>query len=83
MKDTITQPMGVTAAAEYLGFSKTYLYKLVHLGKISYFKRTGGNKLFFRHDDLESFAFQGRRAADFELREKAEQLLANKKGCAL
>ena len=72
--EVIQKPMNVTAAAEFCGLSKTYLYKLVHLGKIPYYKPAGG-KIYFRQDELEKFIFRGRRSADYELAERAEGLL--------
>jgi len=68
------KPMRVTEAAAFLGFSKAYLYKLVHLGKISCYKPEGG-KVFFKQEDLERFIFRGRRAANYELADRAEGLL--------
>jgi len=83
MNDTISRkPMNVSTAAEFLGFSKNYIYKLVHLGKIPCYKPEGG-KVFFKQEELENFIFRNRVSADYELKDKAEQLLANKKGCAL
>ena len=68
----------VDRAATYLSFTKTYLYKLVYMKRIAYFKPTGG-KLYFRKEDLDAFIFRGRRAADYELVDQAEDLL-NKTG---
>lgn len=83
MSDTISQkPLGVTEASDYWGLSKTYLYKLIHEKKIPCFKPNGG-KVFFKQEDLDNYIFRNRVSADYELKEKAEQLLANKKGCAL
>lgn len=83
MNEIISQkPMNVTKTAEFLGFSKNYIYKLVYLGKIPYYKPEGG-KIFFKQEELEDFIFRNRVSADYELKEKGEQLIANKKGCAL
>ena len=83
MKTHVEQkPLSVTEASEYCGLSKTYLYKLIHLGKISHYKPMGG-KVFFRKNELDDFIFRNRVSADYELKEQAEQLLANKKGCVL
>ena len=68
------KPMGVTEAAEFLGFSKTYLYKLIHLGLIACYKPQGG-RVFFKQEDLQAFIFRGRRAADYELSEKADNCM--------
>jgi len=68
------KPLSVTDAVAYTGLSKTYLYKLIYLKKIPYYKPTGG-KVFFKQEELDTFIFRGRVSADYELREQAEQLL--------
>lgn len=55
----------VKAAAEFLGLSQFYLYKLKCQGKISCYKPNGG-RVYFRQEDLENFIFRGRQAADYE-----------------
>ena len=76
MKEGISQkPMSVSAAAEFLGFSKPYLYKLIHLGRIACYKPEGG-KVVFKQEDLEAFIFRGRKAADYELADCADALLS-------
>jgi len=75
MNDTGSRkPMNVSMAADFLGFSKNYIYKLVHLGKIPCYKPEGG-KVFFKQEELENFIFRNRVSADYELHEQAEQLL--------
>jgi len=69
------RPLGIDEAAEYTGLSRRYLYKLVYLGKVPHYKPTGG-RLYFKRADLDAFVFRGRRAADFELREQAEKIMA-------
>jgi len=74
MNDIKSQkPLSIVEAAEYLGFSKTYLYKLVHLRKIPCYKPAGG-RIYFKKDELEQFVFRGRKAADYELMEKTEYI---------
>ena len=68
------KPISVSAAAEFCGLSKTYLYKLIHLGKIPCYKPAGG-RVFFKQEELEAFIFRGRKAADYELAEQADSLL--------
>jgi excisionase family DNA binding protein len=70
----IQRPLGINEAAEFTGLSKAYLYKLTHLGKIPYYKPTGG-KVYFKIDDLEKFVFSGRQSTEAELREQAEAIL--------
>jgi excisionase family DNA binding protein len=75
MTEIIPQkPMGIIEAAEFTGLSKNYIYKLICLGKIPCYKPTGG-RVFFKREELEQFIFRGRRAADFELSEQADNIL--------
>jgi excisionase family DNA binding protein len=70
----IQKPLSVSEAAEFLGLSKAYLYKLVYLKKVPYYKPSGG-RVFFKREELEQFIFRGRSAADYELSEKADRML--------
>ena len=69
------RPLGVMEAADFTGYSQKYIYKLVHLGMVPYYKPTGG-KIWFKREDLERFMFRERRAADYELREEAGRIMA-------
>jgi excisionase family DNA binding protein len=66
------KPLNVDEAAEYLSIAKSYLYKLVCLKKVSCYKP---GKLYFRKEDLDKYAFQNRRASDFDLAERADGIL--------
>jgi len=68
------QIMGIGDAAIFLKYKESYLYKLVHLGKIPSYKPTGG-RLYFKQKDLEAYALRKRRAADYELTDEAEAVL--------
>ncbi len=61
----------LTEAANLLKLKRSYLYKLVSLGKITTYKPSNG-KVYFTEDDLEAFVKRGRRAADYELLGDAE-----------
>lgn len=54
-------------AADYLGFSKSQLYKLTSKRLISFYQPTG-RKILFRVSELDSWISQSRRASlrDFE-----------------
>lgn len=60
------KPLTVEQAADFTGFSKAYIYKLVHLKKIPCFKPEGG-KVIFSQDDLIKFVYRNRQAAGYEL----------------
>jgi excisionase family DNA binding protein len=74
MAELSEKPLGIVEAAGFLGLSVNYLHKLCHLGRITFFKPTGG-RVYFKREDLEAFVFRGRSGADYELREKADQIL--------
>ena len=58
--------LSVDEAAAFTGLSKNYIYKLIHQRKIPFFKPLGG-RVFFKQEELESFIFRNRQAADYEL----------------
>ena len=60
-----------TQAAEYCGYSKAYFYRLTSEGRIPHYKPQGG-KLYFLKEELDQFILRGRKAADYEIAEKAE-----------
>jgi excisionase family DNA binding protein len=74
MTGMVQKPLNVQEAAAFLGFKPSYIYNLVHYGKLPAYK-PGGKILFFKQSDLERFAFRNKKAADFEIAEKAEAIL--------
>jgi excisionase family DNA binding protein len=68
------KPLTIQQAAEFTGFSTAYIYKLVHLKKISCYKPEGG-KILFSPDDLKAFVYRNRQAAGYEVQEQAEAIL--------
>jgi excisionase family DNA binding protein len=75
MTETTNQrPLGVAEAAAFTGLSPNYLYKLIHLRKIPFYKPTGG-RVYFRRAELEEFVFRGKISADYEVAQKADQVL--------
>lgn len=59
MSNTSKTPLSVEQAATFTGYSKAYLYKLIHLGKIPYYKPSNGkqSKVFLCKEELEDFIF--------------------------
>ena len=55
----------VDEAAQFLGFKKNYVYKLIHLKKIPFYKPLGG-RVYFKAEELEAFVFRNRQAASYE-----------------
>jgi excisionase family DNA binding protein len=74
MTETVQKPLNVQEAAAFLGFKPSYIYNLVHFGKLAAYK-PGGKTLFFKQSDLEAYIFRNRKAADFELADRADRIL--------
>ncbi|MDR1100391.1 MAG: helix-turn-helix domain-containing protein [Treponema sp.] len=74
MAEILERPMGIVEAAAFTGLSKNYLYKLVYLKKIPFYKPNNG-RIFFKQEELEQFIFRGRTSADYEVAEKADRVL--------
>ena len=70
------KPLTLDEAVEFTGFKKSYLYKLMHLGRIPYYRPTEG-RAFFLESELRAFMFRGKRSADYELAEAADAALAD------
>lgn len=74
---TTRTPMTIARAAEYSGFSKPYLYKLIDGGRILSYKpdTSKQGKVILCKEELDSFLFSNRRATVSELREAADGVL--------
>jgi prophage regulatory protein len=68
------QPLTVEQAADFTGYTKAYLYKLVNQNKVPFYKPEGG-RILFSLEDLKAFCFRNRSAAEYELQEQAEAIL--------
>ena len=64
------KPLTLPEAAEYLGVSKSHLYKLTFSKKITHFK-PAGKKIYFTKVDLNKYLFRNRQASELELDQKA------------
>ena len=62
-------PLTIERASEWSGYSKNYLYKLIHSGKIPYYKPdcSKQGKIFVSQEELSEFIFSKRFAAENEL----------------
>lgn len=56
--------------AEYTGFRQSYIYKLVHLGSIPYYKPSG-KKLFFSRKEIDEWLLKNRYQTDEEIEKEA------------
>ena len=59
---------------EITGYSRSYIYKLVHWKKIPCRKPTNG-RLFFYESEVLDFLSRNRQAADYEIAEQADAIL--------
>ena len=76
MNQFTDKPLTIEQAADFTGYTKAYLYKLINLKKISCFKPEGG-KILFAIEDLKTFCFRNRQAAGYELQEQADAILSS------
>jgi len=57
-----------------LPYRRSYLYKLMFQGRISYYKPTGGRAMFLE-SDIEEFIVRGKKSSSYELANQADALL--------
>ena len=69
-----SKPLSIKEAVEFLGYSQSYIYKLVHWKKIPCHKPTNG-RLFFKRTELEEFCYRIKQHADYEIAEAADAIL--------
>ena len=55
----MNEPLDASQAAAFLKVKKSYIYNLVHYGKLKAYK-PGGKKLLFKQSDLEAYAFKNK-----------------------
>lgn len=72
-KDALT----MNDAAAYTGLSKGYLYRLVHLKKIPYYKSAGGKQTFFAKKELNDWLLKYRVQTTEEAQEAAAAYVMN------
>jgi len=70
MNETQT-PLNIEQAAAFLNFKTSYVYNLVHYGKLPAYKPSG-KKLLFKISDLEKFAYGNKVGGHSE---RAEEIL--------
>ena len=64
----------VDRVMELSGYSRSYIYKLVHWKKIPVHRPTNG-RLFFLESEVLDFFARNRQAADYEVSEQANAIL--------
>lgn len=66
-------------AAQYMGISKSYLYKLTMLGKVPHFKPMG-KMCYFNRLELEQWLQSNRVSTNSEISQKAQAYCMQKGG---
>jgi len=61
MEQNSQKPLSVDDAVQFTGWKKSYIYKLVYLGKLKAYKPNNG-KLFFRRTEIEEFLFRNKES---------------------
>jgi len=74
MQTNTELPVRIKRVMELTGYSRSYIYKLVHLRKIPCYKPTNGQQ-FFLESEIIAFMKQGKRSAGYELSEQADAIL--------
>lgn len=64
----------LSEALEYTGFSKSYMYKLTHWGRIPHYK-PGGKMIFFNRVELENWLMKNRVRSNDEVEKEAIKYL--------
>lgn len=72
--------LNVEELVEYTGYSKSYIYKLVHTSRIPYAKpEGGGNKLFFERKKIDNWLLYNSHKCELDSTKDAFNYLARKK----
>jgi excisionase family DNA binding protein len=74
MEKVRERPIQLDKVMELTGYSRSYIYKLVHFKQIPYYKPTGG-RLFFHESEILDFLSRNKIAADYEVLEQANAIL--------
>lgn len=70
--------LNIEELSEYTGFSRSYIYKLVHKAQIPYSK-TSGKVLFFERKKIDVWLLQNSHKSSAEIEQEAMEYLMNKK----
>jgi excisionase family DNA binding protein len=68
------KPLTFSQAAQYLGISKSYLYKLTCKHKITHYK-PNNKMLYFLESDLQDYILRNRRKTENELERQADDFI--------
>jgi predicted DNA-binding transcriptional regulator AlpA len=74
MEKTRERPIRINKVVELSGYSRAYIYKLVRLKKIPFYKPNNG-RIFFYESEILDFLARNRYAADYEVSAAADAIL--------
>jgi excisionase family DNA binding protein len=66
--------ISVKEAMEYIGFSRTTLYRLIENQKIPCYKPSGG-RIFFKKGELDALISRGKKKAGYEIMEEVAEIV--------
>lgn len=70
--------LNVTELADYTGFRKSYIYKLVHKNSIP-FSKPNGKVLFFERKKIDDWLLQNSYKSNDEIQREALEFISKKK----
>ena len=73
------QILSFNETCSFLGYSKSYLYKLTHSRQICHYK-PNGKKIYFKRSDLEAWLLRNRVKTAAEIEQEAIDYVVNQKG---
>ena len=75
---TAKQILTVEDLINYTGFSRSYIYKLVHKNVISYYK-PNGKTLFFQKNEIDEWLLKNKNQSDSQIEAKAQDYIFSRK----
>lgn len=66
-----TEVLTMQQAADLLGITKSYLYKLVMARKITYYKGKGGKMTYFKREDIVAYMLHTKMPSNEEMMQEA------------
>jgi prophage regulatory protein len=75
---TAKQILTVEDLINYTGFSRSYIYKLVHKSVIPYSK-PNGKTLFFQKNEIDEWLLQNKSFSNSQIKQKALNYTASRK----
>jgi excisionase family DNA binding protein len=70
------RPISIGKVIEITGYSRGYIYNLIHTGKIPHWKPTGKKgRIFFFESEIIGFIARNKKLADYEIRNMADTIL--------